>query len=78
ESLSAGTTLKASDHRRLLIMVRETSNVKHLHFRDVIGYFRTGESLVLNDMRIEPASRFGFQEEPDAKVEMFLLTQIVA
>lgn len=76
ESLIAQTPLKDRDHSRLLVMDRETGEMKHLHFKDIIEYFRPGDTLVLNDTRVMPARLFGLKEETGAKVEMLMLTQI--
>ncbi|MDT3992396.1 S-adenosylmethionine:tRNA ribosyltransferase-isomerase, partial [Staphylococcus aureus] len=46
ESLIAQTPLKDRDHSRLLVMDRETGEMKHLHFKDIIEYFRPGDTLV--------------------------------
>ncbi|USC69317.1 tRNA preQ1(34) S-adenosylmethionine ribosyltransferase-isomerase QueA [Staphylococcus aureus] len=76
ESLIAQTPLKDRDHSRLLVMDRETGEMKHLHFKDIIEYFRPGDTLVLNDTRVMPARLFGLKEETGAKVEILMLTQI--
>lgn len=76
ESLIAQTPLKDRDHSRLLVMDRETGEMKHLHFKYIIEYFRPGDTLVLNDTRVMPARLFGLKEETGAKVEMLMLTQI--
>ncbi len=55
ESLIAQTPLKDSNNSRLLVMDRETGEMKHLHFKDIIEYFRPGDTLVLNDTRVMPA-----------------------
>ncbi len=47
--------------------------MKHLHFKDIIEYFRPGDTLVLNDTRVMPARLFGLKEETGAKVEMLML-----
>lgn len=76
ESLIAQTPLKDRDQSRLLVMDKETGEMKHLHFKDIIEYFSSGDTLVLNDTRVMPARLFGLKEETGAKVEMLMLTQI--
>ena len=76
ESLIAQTPLKDRDHSRLLVMDRQSGELTHLHFKDVIDYFNPGDTLVLNDTRVMPARLFGLKEETGAKVEMLMLTQI--
>ena len=76
ESLIAQTPLKARDQSRLLVLGRNSGNIEHKHFKDVINYLETGDTLVLNDTRVMPARLFGLKEETGAKVEMLMLTRI--
>ena len=69
-------TTKNRDQSRLLVLSKDTGELTHLHFRDVIHYFEPGDTLVLNDTRVMPARLFGLKEETGAKVEMLMLTQI--
>ena len=52
ESLIAQTPLKNRDQSRLLVLRKDTGEMTHLHFRDVIHYFEPGDTLVLNDTRV--------------------------
>ncbi|MGW7778769.1 tRNA preQ1(34) S-adenosylmethionine ribosyltransferase-isomerase QueA [Staphylococcus xylosus] len=76
ESLIAQTPLKNRDESRLLILGRQSGDIEHQHFKDVIDYLESGDTLVLNDTRVMPARLFGLKEETGAKVEMLMLTQI--
>ena len=76
ESLIAQTPLKNRDQSRLLVLGRNSGNIEHKHFKDVINYLETGDTLVLNDTRVMPARLFGLKEETGAKVEMLMLTRI--
>lgn len=76
ESLIAQTPLKNRDESRLLILGRQSGNIEHQHFKDVIDYLESGDTLVLNDTRVMPARLLGLKEETGAKVEMLMLTQI--
>lgn len=76
ESLIAQTPLKNRDQSRLLVLSRKTGNIAHKHFTDIMDYFETGDTLVLNDTRVMPARLFGLKEETGAKVEMLMLTRI--
>lgn len=68
--------LKDRDQSRLLVLGRNSGNIEHKHFKDVINYLETGDTLVLNDTRVMPARLFGLKEETGAKVEMLMLTRI--
>ena len=76
ESLIAQPPLKDRDQSRLLVLGRNSGNIEHKHFKDVINYLETGDTLVLNDTRVMPARLFGLKEETGAKVEMLMLTRI--
>lgn len=76
ESLIAQTPLKDRDQSRLLVLGRNSGNIEHKHFKDVINHLETGDTLVLNDTRVMPARLFGLKEETGAKVEMLMLTRI--
>ena len=76
ESLIAQTPLKNRDESRLLVLGRKTGNIEHKHFKNVIDYIESGDTLVLNDTRVMPARLFGLKEETGAKVEMLMLTQL--
>ncbi|MDG0842634.1 tRNA preQ1(34) S-adenosylmethionine ribosyltransferase-isomerase QueA [Staphylococcus equorum] len=76
EALIAQTPLKNRDESRLLVLGRQTGDIEHKHFKEVIDYLNKGDTLVLNDTRVMPARLFGLKEETGAKVEMLMLTQI--
>ncbi|MGA4513510.1 tRNA preQ1(34) S-adenosylmethionine ribosyltransferase-isomerase QueA [Staphylococcus caledonicus] len=76
ESLIAQTPLKYRDHSRLLVLGRQSGEIDHKHFTDIIDYFNPGDTLVLNDTRVMPARLFGLKEETGAKVEMLMLARI--
>lgn len=61
ESLIAQTPLKDRDQSRLLVLGRNSGNIEHKHFKDVINYLETGDTLVLNDTRVMPASIIWFK-----------------
>ncbi|RIL89755.1 tRNA preQ1(34) S-adenosylmethionine ribosyltransferase-isomerase QueA [Staphylococcus cohnii] len=76
ESLIAQTPLKNRDESRLLVLGRKTGNIAHKHFKNIIDYIESGDTLVLNDTRVMPARLFGLKEETGAKVKMLMLTQL--
>ncbi|QLK85986.1 tRNA preQ1(34) S-adenosylmethionine ribosyltransferase-isomerase QueA [Staphylococcus sp. 17KM0847] len=76
ESLIAQTPLKARDTSRLLFLNKTTGDIEDLHFKDILRFFRPGDTLVLNDTKVMPARLFGVKVETNAQVEMLMLTQI--
>ena len=59
EELIAQTPLEQRDSSRLMVLNRETGEIAHKHFYDVIDYLNPGDCLVLNDSRVLPARLMG-------------------
>ena len=76
ESLIAQTPLKNRDESRLLVLGKDSGDIEHRQFKNVIEYLNEGDTLVLNDTRVMPARLFGLKEDTGAKVEMLMPTQI--
>jgi S-adenosylmethionine:tRNA ribosyltransferase-isomerase len=60
---------------RLLVLNRGTKEVEHKHFKDITGYFRKGDVLVLNDSRVLPA-RLTARKETGGSLDILLLDKI--
>ena len=73
EELIALDPLEDRASSRLLVLDKESGNVKHRHFRDVLKYLKKGDCLVLNDTKVIPARLFGTKVGTDAKIEVLLL-----
>ena len=58
---------------RLLVLDRETGEVTHRKFRDILGYLNPGDCLVINDTKVIPARLIGSREGTNAKIEVLLL-----
>ncbi|MCP2035049.1 S-adenosylmethionine:tRNA ribosyltransferase-isomerase [Planomicrobium sp. HSC-17F08] len=76
EELIAQTPLLDRTSSRLLVMNKETGDVDHRYFRDIIDYLHEGDTLVLNDTRVLPARLMGVKEETGAHIELLLLKQV--
>ena len=72
EELIAQTPLEQRDTSRLLVLDKDTGDVKHQHFYDIIEYLRPGDCLVMNDSRVLPARLLGHRPTGGA-VEVLLL-----
>jgi S-adenosylmethionine:tRNA ribosyltransferase-isomerase len=72
ESSIAQTPAQPRDASRLLVLNRESGNMEHKIFRDVIDYLRPNDLLVLNQTRVIPARIFA-KKETGGKVELLLL-----
>ena len=75
EELIAQTPLEKRDTSRLMVLDRQTGEVKHQHFYDVIDYLRPGDCLVMNDSRVLPARLLGHRPTGGA-VEVLLLRDL--
>ena len=73
EELIAQTPLEKRDSSRLLVLDKETGEIEHKHFKDIINYLNKGDTLVLNDTKVLPARLIGVKEETNAVIEILLL-----
>ncbi len=72
EELIAQTPLEKRDSSRLLVLNRETGEMCHKHFYDILDYLQPGDCLVMNDSRVLPARLLGKRSSGGA-VELLLL-----
>lgn len=61
------------DCSRLMVIGRESGEIKHKHFYDIVDEFKAGDCLILNNTKVLPARIFGIKEETGAHVEFLLL-----
>ncbi len=73
EELIAQDPLEKRDNSRLMVLHRETGEIEHKHFYDVIDYLNPGDCLVVNNTRVIPARLMGIKEETGASIEVLLL-----
>ena len=75
EELIAQTPLEQRDSSKLLKLNRETGEITHQHFYDVIDSLSPGDCLVMNDSRVLPARLLGHRPTGGA-VEVLLLRDL--
>lgn len=75
EELIAQTPLERRDGSRLIVLNRETGEIQHKHFYDVIDYLNPGDCLVMNDSRVLPARLMGHRPTGGV-VEVLLLRDL--
>ena len=73
EELIAQYPIKERDHSRMMVLDRQTGNIEHKIFSNIIYYLNPGDILVLNDTKVIPARLFGVKAETSAHVEVLLL-----
>ncbi len=71
----AQTPIEPRDHSKMMVLHRNTHEIDHKHFYDILEYLRSGDCLILNDTRVLPARLYGEKEETGAHVEFLLLNQ---
>ena len=76
EELIAQTPLKVRDSSKLLVLDKNSGEVEHKVFTDIIDYLEEGDTLVLNDTKVLPARLIGVKEETGAVIEVLLLKNI--
>lgn len=75
EELIAQTPLADRTSSKLLVLDKDSGEVTHHTFKDIVDEFQAGDCLVLNDTRVLPARLMGVKEETGANIEVLLLKQ---
>ena len=73
EELIAQTPLKKRDTSRLMVLDKETGDVEHKHFYDILDYLKPGDVIVRNNTKVIPARLMGVKEDTGAHIEVLLL-----
>lgn len=76
EELIAQHPLEKRDSSRLMVLDKNTGEIEHRSFHDVIEYLNEGDTLVLNNTRVMPARLIGEKEGTGGKIEFLLLKRI--
>lgn len=72
KELIAQTPVEPRDSSRLMLLDRNTGEIDHKHFYDIIDSLNPGDLLVANDSRVLPARIYGIKDETGARVEFLL------
>ena len=70
--LIAQTPAEPRDSSRLLVYHRDTKRIEHKIFRDILGYLKAGDVLVVNRTRVLPARLFAHTQN-GGRAEVLLL-----
>ena len=60
----------------MLVLNKDSDDIEHKHFYNIIDYLEKGDTLVLNDTKVLPARLIGNKEETNAVIEILLLKNI--
>lgn len=72
KSLIANTPALPRDHSKLLILNRNSGEIEHKHFYDIVDYLDENDVLVFNNTKVFPARLIG-KKDTGGKVELLLL-----
>ena len=78
KNLIAKFPVDPRNHSRLMVVDRETGEMKNKKFTDIMGMFQKGDCLVLNETKVMPAKIYGVKEKTSAKIEVLLLRELKA
>ena len=73
QELIAQDPLEDRSSSRLLVLDKDTGEITHKHFYDIIDYLDEGDCLVLNETKVIPARLIGVKKDTGAVVEILLL-----
>ncbi|MGG1663225.1 tRNA preQ1(34) S-adenosylmethionine ribosyltransferase-isomerase QueA [Brevibacillus sp. NRS-1366] len=76
EHLIAQHPLEDRTSSRLLVLQKQTGDILHQRFTDLIDHLHPGDVLVMNDSRVLPARLIGEKAETGAKIEVLLLKSL--
>ncbi len=75
QNLIAQKPLEKRDTSRLMVLNKQTGEIKHEVFKEIINYLNKGDCLVLNDTRVLPARLYGMREDTGSPIEFLLLNR---
>ena len=64
------------DESRLIVVHRDTGEIEHRLFKDILDYFEEKDRFVFNDTKVFPARLYGNKEKTGAEIEIFLLREL--
>ncbi len=64
------------DACRLMVLHKDTGEIEHRIFKDIVDYFGKGDTFVLNDTKVFPARLYGKKEKTGADIMVFLLREL--
>ena len=76
EELIAEYPSENRDESRLMVIHKDTGEIEHKLFKDVINYVDEGDVLIMNNTKVFPARMYGNKEKTGAKIEVFLLREL--
>lgn len=75
EELITQTPIEPRDHSRLMQIDRNSGEIQHKHFYDLLDILQPGDLLVMNNSRVLPARLYGEKVDNGTFIEFLLLEQ---
>jgi S-adenosylmethionine:tRNA ribosyltransferase-isomerase len=76
EELIAKYPSQNRDESRLMVLYRNTRDIEHRIFKEIIDYFNEDDVMVFNNTKVFPARLYGNKEKTGAEIEVFLLREL--
>jgi len=67
---------KYRDESRLMVVHKNTGEIEHKIFKDILDYYDDKDIFVFNDTKVFPARLYGNKEKTGARIEVFLLREL--
>ncbi|MBR5905551.1 MAG: tRNA preQ1(34) S-adenosylmethionine ribosyltransferase-isomerase QueA [Bacteroidales bacterium] len=64
------------DECKLMVLHKDSGEIEHRQFKDILEYFSKGDRFVFNDTKVFPAKLFGKKEKTGADIMVFLLREL--
>jgi S-adenosylmethionine:tRNA ribosyltransferase-isomerase len=64
------------DESRMMVLHRDTGKIEHKVFKDLLGYYDDGDTMVFNSTKVFPARMYGKKEKTGSLIEVFLLREL--
>lgn len=76
KEMIAQDPLKDRSASKLMVLDKNTGEIQHKCFKDILSYLKKGDCLVLNDTKVIPARLIGKRNESGGVVEILLLKRL--
>ncbi len=76
ESFIAQTPAEPRDSSRLMLLGKNTGEISHHHFSDILNFIHSGDVLVLNNTRVIPARLRAHKADTGGAAELLLLKKL--
>ena len=73
EEYIAQDPLEDRSSSKLMVLDKNTGEIKHHIFKDIVNMINPGDCMVINDTKVIPARLFGVKEDTGATIELLLL-----